>query len=142
MRDLRKFALQYPEAVEAIACKGTALECSAFQARAKTFLFLSDADLRVKLLASLAEAAELATEEPDRYHVGAHGWVKVTLRSDQSPPQGILERWIDESYRLVVARQLVALLPQPGRASLVKRRGLGATAKKSANKTPKKKTKR
>ena len=70
----------------------------------------------VKLRESLAEAAKLEAKEPECYAVGGHGWVKVTLGRDQFPPPGLLERWIDESYRLLVPKQLVALLPEHGRA--------------------------
>ncbi len=111
---LRKIALQYPETEEGIACKGTALECSAFKARNKTFLFMSTAEVRVKLGDSLTEAAKLASKEPGRYEVGSLGWVKVSFSPHESPPLDLLQRWIDESYRLLVPKQLVALLPERG----------------------------
>ena len=68
----------------------------------------------VKLRASLAEAGKLATKRPNCYKVGASGWVTVPFSHDESPPPGLLERGIDESYRLVVHKQLVAMLPDRG----------------------------
>lgn len=110
---LRKLALQYPEAEEGIACKGTALETANFKARNKAFLFLGARDLMVKLGESLAEAAKLAAKEPDCYRVGANGWVKVTWQN-LAPPPGLLEKWLDESYRLLAPKSLVAMLPPRG----------------------------
>ncbi len=108
---LRSLALTYPEAEEGIACQGTALECSAFKARKKTFLFVSARELKVKLGDSLAEAKKLAKAEPARIQVGVHGWVTVKFSDEQTSPLEILKRWIDESYRLLAPKQLVAMLP-------------------------------
>jgi YjbR len=113
MQGWRKIALGYPEAEE-----GTSCNKSAFKARNKAFLFMGMDHLSyhamVKLRDCLAEAAKLATKEPHRYAVGAGGWVKATFGRDESPPPGLLERWIDESYRLLVHKQLVAMLPYRG----------------------------
>jgi hypothetical protein len=53
---MRQAALRCPDVEEGIACKGTAVECSAFKARKKTFLFVRAEDARVKLHESLVEA--------------------------------------------------------------------------------------
>ncbi len=111
---LRAFALGYPEAIERVACKGTALECSAFKARDKAFLFLGASELKVKLRESLAEAARLAAEDPARYRVGASGWVTVKFCPDQPLPLELLKRWVGDSYRAVAPKQLVARLPERG----------------------------
>lgn len=109
---IRKLALRYPEVLEEPACCRTA-----FRARKKSFLFMgatqSSCDALVKLGQSLEEARTLAAKEPARYKVGSAGWVTVTLGTDDVPPAGLLERWIDESFRLVAPRQLVAGLPAP-----------------------------
>jgi hypothetical protein len=111
---LRKLALGYPEAEEGIACKGTKLECIAFQARKKTFLFLGDAELKVKLGASLPEASRLAAKEPARFQAGPMGWVTVKFSAERPPPLDVLTRWIDESYRLVAPKGLVTMLAEGG----------------------------
>lgn len=120
MEALRKIALRFPEVEEGIACKGTALECTTFKARKKAFLFISVANARVKLQESLAEAAKLAAKEPGRYKVGAHGWAEVKFTNDEPPPLELLERWIDESYRLLAPKQLVAMLSERGASPVVK----------------------
>jgi len=103
---LRKCALAHPDVEEGIACKGTALESSTFKARKKAFLFVQPKDggmkLRLKLDTLAPEAKKLAAKEPDRYGVGAKGWVAATFGPDEAPPKGLLERWIAESYRIVV----------------------------------------
>ena len=130
---LRRVALRYPEAEE-----GTSCTKSAFKARNKAFLFMgmdkNSYHAMVKLRESLAEAAKLATKQPHRYAVGAGGWVKATFSRDESPPAGLFERWIDESYRLLVHKQLVAMLPERGLPT--------GDATKSANKGGKKNAKK
>ena len=110
MQAWRKTALGYPEAEE-----GTSCNKSAFKARNKAFLFIGmdheSYNVMVKLQDCLAEAAKLAAKEPHCYAVGKGGWVKATFSRDESPPPGLLERWIDGSYRLLVDKQLVAMLP-------------------------------
>ena len=111
MKALAKIALAFPEVEVGIACKGTAVECVTFKARGKAFLFLARTNLRLKLGKSLPEASALAAKEPDRYEVGAHGWIKVTS-GDKPLPMDVLTRWIDESYRLLAPKQLVAMLAE------------------------------
>ena len=130
MQELRKIALQYPEAEE-----GTSCNKAAFKARNKAFLFVGMDDtsynVMLKLHESLAEAKKLAAKEPDHYGVGGMDWVKATFSHHESSPAGLMEKWIDESYRLLAHKQLVALLderPLSGRGS----------AKVATNKTPKK----
>jgi hypothetical protein len=110
MQTWRKLALRYPETEE-----GTSCDKSAFKARGKAFFFMGMKDgacqVMVKLGESLAEAAEFARREPDSYVVGKTGWVTATFRGNQAPPAGLMERWIDESFRLLAPKQLVAMLP-------------------------------
>ena len=122
MKALRTLALQYPECEEGIACKGTAIECTTFKARSKAFLFMARADVRIKLRESLPEAAKLAVKEPGRYTVGASGWIKVTFSDDEPLPLDVLTRWIDESYRLLAPKQLVARLPMRGSKKSAKKK--------------------
>lgn len=107
---LRTLALSYPETVETTACNK-----AAFKARNKGFLFLGIDDagcnVMLKLAASIPEATKLA-KGLGCCKVGANGWVTATFRHDQAPPPGLLERWIDESYRLLAPKQLAALLTE------------------------------
>jgi predicted DNA-binding protein (MmcQ/YjbR family) len=100
IRKLRDIALSYPGVEEGVACEGTALEKRTIKARKKAFVFLGVADVMLKLGPLVDEAMALATAEPGRCKVGAHGWVTVQL--DESSESEQLARWLDESYRLVV----------------------------------------
>jgi hypothetical protein len=110
LQSLRALALQYPEAEEGIACVGTALEKRTIKVRKKAFLFLGVADAMIKLADLLPEAAALAAKDPERCKAGAHGWVTVKF-DEKQPPTELLARWIDESYRLLAPKALVASLP-------------------------------
>ena len=113
MQALRRIALQYPEAEE-----GTSCNKAAFKARNKAFLFVgmdeTSYNVMLKLRESLPEAKKLAAKEPGHFGVGGMDWVKATFDHDESPPAGLMEKWIDESYRLLAHKQLVALLPEGG----------------------------
>jgi hypothetical protein len=101
VKTLRASALRLPETTEGVACKGTVLERCTVKARNKAFLFVDATGARLKLRESLSEAAELASEDPQRFKVGANGWVAVTF-GEKAVPARILKRWIDESYRLML----------------------------------------
>lgn len=109
---LRRAALRYPEVEEGIACKGTPLECATFKARNKAFLFVGAAEAKVKLRESQAEATKLASEQPSRYKIGPQGWATVRFSDAEPPPLELPARWIDESYRAVADKRLVAMLPE------------------------------
>lgn len=107
---LRQAALKYPEAEEGIACAGTSLEKRTIKVRNKAFLFLGAADAMLKLQESIPEATKLAEGEPTRYKVGASGWVTIKFDGENALPLDVLTRWIDESYRLLAPKKLVAKL--------------------------------
>ena len=88
---LRKHALGYPDVKEEIACKGTKVESAVFRVKKKSFLFLGNGVLRLKLTSSLPE--------PTRYNAGAGGWIKVTYGPDQPLQLDVLKKWVEESYQ-------------------------------------------
>jgi len=96
---LRKHALGYPDVKEEIACKGTKVESAVFKVKKKSFLFLGNGVLRLKLTSSLPDAVKLAKKEAARYNAGAGGWVKVTYGPDQPLQLDVLKKWVEESYR-------------------------------------------
>jgi hypothetical protein len=100
---MRAFALTLPSVEEGVACAGTALESRTLKARGKAFLFLGKKDVRLKLGASASEAKRLGAE------VGAHGWTKFAVA--EAPPPDVVERWIDESYRLLAPAKPAAAPP-------------------------------
>jgi hypothetical protein len=102
---LREIAMRFPEVQEDVACKGTAVESAAFKAAgSKAFLFVGKTVARLKLERSLPESQKLASRHPESCQVGALGWVTVSLMPDASPKLDVLERWIDESYRLLAGK--------------------------------------
>ena len=137
VKSLRDLALKYPQAEEGIACAGTAIEKRTIKVRNKAFLFLGKADAMLKLSDSLAGAVKLAAKEPGLYKPGANGWVTVKFDADTSPSQEVLARWIDESYRLLAPKQLVALLPEPG---LPRKNSTKSAKSRSSKKKPKRKS--
>jgi hypothetical protein len=99
---LRQYALCLADVDEGVACPGTALESRTVRRNGKTFLFLRATQVRLKLASSLKEAADLAAMAPDRFSVGANGWVLVKL-DGAAPPLDVLQRWIAESHALLGA---------------------------------------
>ena len=112
---LRKIALSFPAASEKPSCNK-----AAFSAGKKNFFFLGEGqgpevgalNTMLKLTDSLAEAKELAKSQPGIYSVGDSGWLSAKFAAGESPPAGLFERWIEESYRALVPKKLVALLDE------------------------------
>lgn len=106
---LRREALAYPEAVED-APWGDPV----YKVRKKIFLFLSfDRDglsITVKLPDTAGIALMLPNVEPTGYGLGRSGWVSATFPPAREPPMKMLRAWVDESYRSVAPRRLVARL--------------------------------
>jgi hypothetical protein len=42
--------------------------------------------------------------------VGSAGWVTIKLPADEMPPDGLIERWIDESFRLQAPKAVLGQL--------------------------------
>ena len=104
--DLLRVALGMPEAWEDHPWDETVAKVGK-----KVFLFLGGADTddaptTVKLSDSHDQAIALGAA-PARYGLGRAGWVTVSC---SQIPDGILEDWVEESYRLVAPKKLVALL--------------------------------
>jgi predicted DNA-binding protein (MmcQ/YjbR family) len=83
----------------------------------KVFLFVNGAippeagvSLSVKLPQSGADVLELPLAEPMGYGMGKHGWVTLLIMRDDQLPLRLLEAWIDESYRAVAPKRLLAEL--------------------------------
>jgi predicted DNA-binding protein (MmcQ/YjbR family) len=107
---LRKKALGYPETDEHHPWGETAIKV-----KGKAFLFLHTAtdalSLSVKLPHSREDALALPFTEPTHYGLGKSGWVTSSFKKGDEVPVGILEDWLDESYRAIAPKKLVASLP-------------------------------
>jgi len=135
---LRAAALAYPETHEDFPWGHRALKV-----RGKAFVFMSKDEpglsLSVKLPGSAEGALQFAFCEPTHYGLGRSGWVTATFAARVRPPLEMLRSWIDESYRAVAPRRLVASLgagAEPARpAARRAAKGEGAAAERRRPKT-------
>lgn len=106
---LRARAMKYPEATEDFPWGERAIKV-----RGKAFLFLRaegrGVSFSVKLPHSAAEALELPFTQPTPYGLGRHGWVMAEVDGSRDAPVSTFEAWLDESYRAVAPKRLVATL--------------------------------
>ncbi len=114
LNPLRDICLSYPEAAEAIA-----FGSPTFKVRSKIFAMVSKPDTRVSVWCKAppgGQEAWLATD-PDRYYappyLGPKGWIAAWVSPECSPDWGAIEDIIDESYRLIAPKRLVAQLGSP-----------------------------
>jgi predicted DNA-binding protein (MmcQ/YjbR family) len=85
----------------------------------KIFVFLgmddsAEPSMTVKLDESLEQALAVPGAAPTGYGLGRAGWVTIPIR-DTTPPLPVLKDWVEESYRRVAPRELVASLERDGR---------------------------
>src|SRR5262245_23155435 len=92
---LKAIAARLPQVEKGVACEGTSLEATTFKANKKAFLFLGKGHARFKLKESVTQARKAGCE------VGAGGWTKMALGPEDAPPVKLIEKWIEESYRLM-----------------------------------------
>jgi hypothetical protein len=111
---LRAICLALPEAVE----KTSHGEPTWFAGKGKVFAMLDDhhhgaPHLSVWLPAGLGAQETLIASDPERYfrppYVGASGWVGVVL--DTEPDWAVVAWLVEQAFRLVAHKRLVALLP-------------------------------
>lgn len=113
---VRAFALSLPDAVEEHPWGEDVVKV-----RGKIFVFLGPSApasrrISVKLDESHAHALSIDGSERTGYGLGKAGWVTVPLRANGVGVQ-LLRDWIEESYRIVAPKRLVAEL-DAGAASL------------------------
>jgi predicted DNA-binding protein (MmcQ/YjbR family) len=107
---LREFALSLPEAAEDFPWGERVAKI-----RGKVFVFLGPderkgpAVVTLKLVESHGHAMSIEGVEPTRYGLGRSGWVNVPLDAEDLTPD-LLRDWVEESYRIVAPKRLVAEL--------------------------------
>lgn len=111
---LRAAALAYPGAVEEFPW-GEAV----VKVKGKVFVFLGregddDVGCSLKLPHSSRLAATLPFCEPTGYGLGKAGWITASFPGGKNVPLPLLLQWLDESYRAVAPKKLVATLPPRG----------------------------
>lgn len=108
-REIRAFARSFPETRE-----DHPWGHSAFKVKGKTFVFLGgDATglrMSMKLLDSHFDAMELPYTESTHYGLGKHGWVTAEFRPDRRVPMKMIKSWIEESYRNIAPKRVLAQL--------------------------------
>ena len=106
---LRKRALGYPGAYEEFPWGERVIKVNK-----KIFLFLhgDTKTLRVttKLPRSYGAALLAPFAKPTGYGLGKSGWVTASFAGKEYVPYDVLLSWIDESYRSIAPKRLVAEL--------------------------------
>ncbi|GMQ82113.1 MAG: hypothetical protein BMS9Abin05_1556 [Rhodothermia bacterium] len=106
---LRVLALSYPDVVEEFPWG----DC-AFKIRKKAFLFMGSEPPTVTFSVKLPHTGELALDlsftEPTGYGLGKHGWVTARVGPDEDVSLDMIASWLDESYRAIAPKKLVAQL--------------------------------
>jgi predicted DNA-binding protein (MmcQ/YjbR family) len=110
---VRTFALGLPEAWEDFPWDASPVA----KVGKKVFVFLGvpeQPSMSVKLPESADLALALDCASPTGYGLGRWGWVSVTLSGSDRPEVEVLLDWVEESYRAVATKKLVARLDADG----------------------------
>jgi predicted DNA-binding protein (MmcQ/YjbR family) len=106
---LRKLALRYPDAQEDMPWGHHAIKV-----KGKSFVFLAADDTTFSLSAKLPSSGGVALKLPfasaTEYGLGRSGWVTARFPRAARVPVDVLAMWIDESYRAIAPKRLVAEL--------------------------------
>ncbi len=113
---LREIALAYPGAREEFPWGERVVKVGK-----KVFVFMGMPEggglaLSVKLPHSGTMALMFPFATPTGYGLGKSGWVSARFEPGEAPPLELLRAWIDESYRAVAPKTMVARLPAPAPA--------------------------
>lgn len=109
---LLEFALSLPEAWPDTPWENDTV----VKVRTKIFVFLggpASRHLTVKLVESNAHALSIPGAQPSAYGLGKSGWVTVPLAAE-GVDVGLLREWVEESYRVVAPKRLLAELDGRG----------------------------
>ena len=108
---VRDFALSFPETREDHPWGE-----SAIKVKGKTFVFMGLAEGRFGLSVKLPRSREFALDypftEPTHYGLGKAGWISASFSGKDKPPLDVLRFWVDESFRAIAPKKLVATLPE------------------------------
>ena len=107
---LETFALDLPGAFRDMPWEGDVVA----KVGKKIFVFFgsgAEAAISVKLPESADHALSVDGARPTSYGLGRHGWVTVPV--DETTPD-LLQDWIEESYRTIATKRLVAELDARG----------------------------
>jgi len=110
LTQVRERALAYPDTTEEFPWGDRALKV-----KGKVFVFMGDDEnghfgCSLKLPKSHALALELPFASPTPYGLGKSGWVSLRGKELQKAPFGMLEEWLDESFRAVAPKTVLKKL--------------------------------
>ncbi len=136
---LREAGMGYPEVTEDFPWGHRTLKV-----KGKAFVFMGISGeeglfLSVKLPQSNGAALMLPFAQPTGYGLGKSGWVSANFGARDTPPLEMLRQWLDESYRAVAPKKLVAQLGG-GAGTPKAEKAEAAPAKSRAKTSPKSKT--
>lgn len=106
---LREFALTFPGAFEDFPWGDGPVA----KVGKKIFVFFGSAEdprISVKLPDSAEEARSVVGAKPTGYGLGRSGWVDLPVAGPAAPSRELVEDWIEESYRAVAPKKLIAEL--------------------------------
>jgi predicted DNA-binding protein (MmcQ/YjbR family) len=105
--ELRELALGYPEAYEEFPWGERALKV-----KGKVFVFMSLHEGVLRVTVKLPQTAESALAlpfvSPTGYGLGKSGWVTAAFSPGDDVPIDTLMKWVDESFRAVAPKRIVA----------------------------------
>lgn len=108
-KTLRDFALGYPESTEEFPWDERVIKV-----RGKIFVFLGIFEKTLRVGVKLPISAEMALTLPfterTGYGLGRAGWITAKFDGRRKPPIDLLRGWIDQSYRAIAPKRLVARL--------------------------------
>ncbi len=121
---LRKYALGFPDTWEDFPWGERVVNVGK-----KVFVFMGHSDGRLTLSVKLPESQTVALmlrfTEPTGYGLGQSGWVTARFAANEKPAEDLLREWIEESYRAVAPKKLVATLsgepPRPRKVAKSKK---------------------
>jgi predicted DNA-binding protein (MmcQ/YjbR family) len=147
---LREAGMGYPEVTEEFPWGHRTLKV-----KGKAFVFLTltseGLSMSMKLPQSNGAALMLPFAQPTGYGLGKSGWVSANFGARDTPPLDMLRQWLDESYRAVAPKKLVAQLggtagapkaeaaPAKARSAPARKSAPAAAKKAPAKKAPAKK---
>ena len=110
---LRDYALGFPETREEFPWDHRAIKV-----KGKGFIFMGGDEkvfsLSVKLPVSSDAVLMLPFASPTGYGLGKSGWVTARFKKGDKIPLDWIKSWIEESYRAVAPRKLIAQLSEAG----------------------------
>ena len=116
---LREHALAYPETHEDFPWGH-----SAIKVKGKAFLFMAVGinkdnvfSMSVKLPHSANQALNLPFASPTGYGLSKSGWVTARFKASDEVPVEMLKEWIDESFRAIAPKRVLAKLSDARKAA-------------------------